>query len=99
MNEDLKFVIGELNKLFKKIYTIISFKSVQSADLLQVRNLLLFEGMENLWKLLLMENKFIYFVSDIEWRFSGCHWYPESWYERWEFGSIGGENIINFEGS
>ncbi|XP_015119380.1 intraflagellar transport protein 81 homolog [Diachasma alloeum] len=36
MNEDLKFIIAELNKIFKKIHTLISFKSVQSGDLLQI---------------------------------------------------------------
>ncbi|XP_011303748.1 intraflagellar transport protein 81 homolog [Fopius arisanus] len=36
MNEDLKFIISELNKIFKKIHTLISFKSVQSGELLQI---------------------------------------------------------------
>ncbi|KAK0182392.1 hypothetical protein PV327_000536 [Microctonus hyperodae] len=36
MTEDLKFIVTELNKIFKKNYTLISFKALNSLDLLQV---------------------------------------------------------------
>ena len=38
MGEDLKFIVSELNTILKKNYTLLSFKALNGADLLQVWN-------------------------------------------------------------